>query len=70
MEWVGNNPMPVVCGEVYLHFLGLRFLPNQGRERPRLQRNNCVTALTNLDGLNDAHRRWRYETGEKAAVRA
>jgi hypothetical protein len=70
MEWVGNNRMLVVCEGVYQHFSGLRYLPNEEREGPRLQRNNCVTVLTNLDGLNDAHRRWRYETGEKAAVRA
>jgi hypothetical protein len=70
MEWVGNNRMLVVCEGVYRHFSGLRYLPNEGREGLRLQRNKCVTALTNLDALNDAHRRWRYETGEKAAVRA
>jgi hypothetical protein len=35
-----------------------------------LQRSKCTTALSNLDAFIDAHWRWRYETGEEAAVRA
>jgi hypothetical protein len=70
MEWVGNNPMPVVCGGVFRHFTGPQFLQTEGKESPCLQRSKCTTALSNLDAFIDAHRRWRYETGEKAAVGA
>ena len=70
MEWVGNYRMAVVRRGVLGDLAESQFLLIEGILYLCLQRSDRAAARSSLDALIDAHRRWRYETGEKAAVGA